>query len=163
LDCADVRAAEYRVVRSEQIAVEPACMPALTRAENGDLLVAFSTEWEPFPWGGVLKLITSRDNGLSWSAPIVLWKDEDPRVTIQVSNGMQTLSNGEVLLPVTYCIVPKREGVSSEEKRPSVIYDWKAPDTGAIRCFDRRTTAAWNTREIPSWQPLVSFGGCSNA
>jgi len=120
-------AAEYRVTRSIQIADEPACMPALTRAPNGDLLVAFGTEWEPFPWGGILKLITSKDDGRTWSRPTILWQDKDPRVTIQVANGMYTLRNGDVLLPVTYCVVPKREGVSPEEKRPGRIYDAKAP------------------------------------
>ena len=57
------RAEEYRVSESFPVAAVPACMPALTRAPNGDMLVAFSTEWEPFPAGGVLKLTISRDKG----------------------------------------------------------------------------------------------------
>lgn len=36
-------ASEYRAVRSFHIADGPACMPAATRAPNGDVLVAFST------------------------------------------------------------------------------------------------------------------------
>ncbi len=120
-------AAEYRVVRAFPVAAEPACMPALTRAPNGDLLVAFSTVWEPFPAGGVLKLVVSKDGGRTWSQPRVLWNDPDPRVTIQVSNGLQTLSNGEVLLPVARCIVPRRQGVPAGEKHPVKLYDPGAP------------------------------------
>ena len=114
---------DYHVSRAFGVAPEPACMPALTRAPNGDLLVAFSTEWEPFPAGGVLKMVHSQDEGRTWSAPRVLWKPEDRRVTIQVANGMQTLSNGDVLLPVTWGIVPKRKQVPAGEKRPAKIYD----------------------------------------
>jgi len=62
---------------------------------------------------------------------------------------MQTLSNGDVLLPVTYCIVPKRQGVSPEEKRPSVIYDWKAPgyrrEVRLLRSKDHGKT--WNLED----------------
>ena len=94
----------------------------MTRARNGDILVAFSTEWEPYPWGGILKIVTSKDQGKTWSSPTVLWKDDDPRVTIQVANGMQTLSNGEVLLPVTFCVVPKRKTTSPREQDPDKIY-----------------------------------------
>ena len=118
-----VQAADYHVSRAFGVVPEPACMPALTRAPNGDLLVAYSTEWEPFPAGGVLKLARSRDEGRTWSEPRVLWKPEDRRVTIQVANGLQTLSNGEVLLPVTWGIVPERKHVPASEKRPAKIYD----------------------------------------
>ena len=121
------RAAEYRVVESFEISKGPACMPALTRAPNGDLLVAFSTEWEPFPWGGVLKLIRSSDEGRTWSEPVVLWDDEDPRVTIQVSNGLQTLSNGDVLLPVTYCLVPKHKKIPEKPRHSLDVYNMNDP------------------------------------
>jgi arylsulfatase A-like enzyme len=119
---------QYRVVRRFPIAEDPACMPAVTRAPNGDLLVAFSTQWEPFPAGGVLKLVVSEDNGRSWSQPRVLWQHEDPRVTIQVGNGLQTLSNGDVLLPVNYCLYPQRDDVPAGEQRPSRIYDLSSPN-----------------------------------
>lgn len=93
-------AAEYRVVRAFPVAPEPACMPAVTRAPNGDVLVAFSTEWEIAPPGGELRLVVSSDQGATWSVPRRLWKHDDSHVTIQVSAGMQTLSNSDVLLPV---------------------------------------------------------------
>lgn len=118
-----LRGAEYQVVRAFEITAEPACMPAATRAPNGDVLVAFSTEWEPIPAGGVLKLVVSKDKGATWSKPRALWKDDDPRVTIQVANGMQKLSNGEILLPVLYATTPRRKGVAPGERRPLVVYE----------------------------------------
>lgn len=44
-------ATEYQVISTSVVAREPACMPAMTRAPNGDILVAYSTVWEPFPPG----------------------------------------------------------------------------------------------------------------
>lgn len=105
-------AAAYRVVRAFPVAPEPACMPAVTRAPNGDVLVAFSTEWEPAPGGGVVRLTVSTDQGTTWSEPTTLWAHEDPGVTIQVSGGLQTLSNGDVLLPVNCGKFPPRKGAT---------------------------------------------------
>ena len=84
----------------------------------------------------------------------MLWDDEDPRVTIQVSNGMQTLSNGEVLLPVTEALWPKRQGVDPNEKRPHVIYEggWQSPEyrreVRLLRSTDHGQT--WSL-ETPPW------------
>lgn len=151
---------EYRVVRAFKVANEPACMPALTQAPNGDLLVAFSTEWEPFPWGGILKLVVSKDRGKTWSEPRTLWHDKDPRVTIQVANGMQTLSNGDVLLPVTYCVVPKRPGVSADERRPSRIYDPKLPGYRREVRFLRSKDSgnSWTIEDPQLEKPWFRFG-----
>ncbi len=151
---------EYRVVRSFPIAAEPACMPALTRAPNGDLLVAFSTEWEPFPEGGTLKLVVSQDQGITWSRPRVLWKHDDPRVTIQVSNGMQTLSNGEILLPVTLGLILRRKNASPEDKNPLHGYDMKLPgyrrEVRLLRSQDNGKT--WTISDPKLENPWWRFG-----
>ncbi len=151
---------EYRVVARMNVAPEPACMPALTQAPNGDLLVAFSTEWEPFPWGGVLKLTVSQDGGRTWSPPRVIWDDPDPRVTIQVSNGLQTLSNGDILLPVTFGIVPKREDVDPNEKSPHKIYALGAPGSRReVWLFRSQDNGATWTKEVPDLpKPWWRFG-----
>ena len=44
-------------------------MPGLCRAGNGDRIFVHSTVWKPFPTGGVIKLLRSRDEGETWSAP----------------------------------------------------------------------------------------------
>jgi len=155
-----VHASEYRVVETFEVARAPACMPALTRAANGDLLVAFSTEWEPFPWGGILKLTRSTDEGRTWSDPVVVWQDEDPRVTIQVSNGLQTLSNGDVLLPVTYCLVPKHEKVPADPKRWSEVYNMNDPgyrrEVRLLRSRDSGHT--WTVEDPKLDKPWWRFG-----
>ncbi len=158
--CSPVAAEEYRVVREFRIADEPACMPALTRAPNGDLLVALSTEWEPFPWGGELKLVVSSDGALTWSKPRLLWKDPDPRVTIQVANGMQTLSNGEILLPVTFGLVPKRKGVEPGEESPHKIYDVTLPGYRREVRFLRSNDSgnSWRFEDPKLHRPWWRFG-----
>src|SRR5262245_56674075 len=72
----------YRVASNTRVAVPPACMPAITRTAVGELICAFSTCWEPFPRGGELRLVRSRDEGRTWSHPEVVWRSPDPRVSI---------------------------------------------------------------------------------
>ena len=124
---------EYRVVRSFPVAAEIACMPAVTRAPNGDLLVAFSTEWEPVPEGGILKLVISKDDGQTWSEPQVLWQHDDPRVTIQVACGLQTLSNGDILLPVNCGRWHRKHDAKPDETSLAAIYDIRPDNPEYLR------------------------------
>src|SRR5262249_26611522 len=75
-------------------------------------------------------------------------------------NGMQTLTNGDVLLPVTYCIVPKREGVGPEEKRPSRIFDWQVPgyrrEVRLLRSKD--SGRSWTIEDPKLQKPWWRFG-----
>ena len=131
--CSLSMAHEYQVVRSFHIADEPACMPAVTQAPNGDILVAFSTEWEPVPEGGVLKLVTSTDGGQTWSQPRLLWQHKDPRITIQVSCGMQTLSNGDILLPVSCGRWHRKHDAQPDETELAKIYDIRPDNPEYLR------------------------------
>ena len=166
VSCGTAKAAdEYKVVSAFNIAAEPACMPAVTRAPNGDILVAFSTEWEPIPQGGAAKLVVSKDQGKTWSKPRVIWKDKDPRVTIQVACGMQTLSNGDILLPLGYNIIPKRKDVDPSETNPLKMYDCDPnhPDyqreVRFLRSSDNgQTWAREAPRFTPAAQHVVPFG-----
>lgn len=162
---ADVRgdsrdATQYRVVRSFAVAPAPGSMPALTRAPNGDLLVAYSTVHEPFPWGGTLMLVVSKDKARTWSKPRVVWRPEDPRITIQVANGLQTLSNGEVLLPVTYCLAPKKKDIPPNANQWNQIYDLTAPGyRREVRLLRSRDSGKTWTIEDPQLQkPWWRFG-----
>lgn len=145
---------EYQIIHSSHVAGEPACMPAMTKAPNGDILVACSTMWEPIPWGGYVKLIVSKDNGRTWNEPRIILKDKDPRVSYQVANGLQTLSNGDILMPVTYGLVPKYKDVDPKEQRPHNIYNFKDPgyrrEVRLLRSKDNGKT--W-TVEIPDNLP----------
>ena len=156
------RGAEYRVVRAFDVAAEPACMPAVTLAPNGDILVAFSTEWEPVPAGGVLKLVVSRDGGDTWSKPRTLWKHEDPLVTIQVSCGMQTLSNGAVLLPVNCGRWPRRKGAKGDSADLNATWDIRTDnpeyrrEVALLRSRDSGKT--WSIEDPGLWKSWPRYG-----
>ena len=134
--CSPVAAVEYRVVHAVDVAGEPACMPAATRAPNGDVVVAFSTVWEPHPPGGTLKLVRSTDGGRTWSEPRVLFQPTDPLGGVHLGCGMTTMRDGTIALPWRYQTVHKRDNVESGSQRPSRIY----------RTHDHR-----NVREVHLW------------
>ncbi len=119
--------AAFEVIDSFIVASEPACMPAATRAPNGDILVAYSTVWEPFPPGGTLKLVRSTDKGRTWSEPRVLWQPSDPRGGIHLGVGMTTLRDGTIVLPCTHHIIHKYDNVAEGERRPHLIYNLRDP------------------------------------
>ena len=120
--CGGAAAAEYRVTHAVVVASEPACMPAATRTPSGDVLVAYSTVWEPYPPGGTLTLVRSADGGRTWSEPRVLWKPTDPLGGVHLGCGMTTLRDGTILLPCTYNRVHKHKQIKAGEKRPFHIY-----------------------------------------
>ncbi len=129
----------YRVVSAVPVADEPACMPGMTRAPNGDILVVFGTKWEPWPWGGELRMVVSKDQGRTWSKPRLVYRHADPRYTIAAANGIQTLSNGDILLPTVFSMTPKRKGVDPKETNPAVIYDGHSPENiRDVRLFRSR-------------------------
>ena len=150
-------AMQYRVVDSFTVADAPACMPGMTRAPNGEIVVAYSTEWEPFPHGGYLQMVTSADDGRTWSEPRLILRNSDPRVTYQVANGLQTLSNGDILMPITHCLVPK----TTDEETGKETYDFDSPDyhreVQLLRSVDDGRT--WTLERHPEFpQPWFQFG-----
>lgn len=158
-------AATYRVVRAFDIAAEPACMPAVTRAPNGDVLVAFGTQWEVVPAGGALKMVVSRDHGRTWSTPRVLWQHGDPGTTIQVSAGLQTLSNGDVLMPVNCGRWTTRKDAAREPftaGRLHELWDLRTdnPDyrraVRLLRSADSGKT--WTIEDPGLWQSWARYG-----
>ena len=77
---AETEAFSYRAVGAPQILVEDhGGMPALCRADNGDLLLAYATHWQPIPpAGGSVKLMRSSDGGATWTQPQTVVQPKDP-------------------------------------------------------------------------------------
>ncbi|SDT21629.1 exo-alpha-sialidase [Jiangella sp. DSM 45060] len=106
-------------------AVTPSYRPAITRAPNGDLLVAFNTSSDLRP-GGEIQLVRSTDGGATWGEPVTV---ASPRYfengAIHASRGMTTLSDGTVLLPFN-------DGVNYApfNHRDSVLFVARSDDSG---------------------------------
>jgi len=81
-------------------------------------------------------------------------------VTIQVSNGLQTLSNGDILLPVTYCLVPKHKEVPANPKTWGEVYNFKDPgyrrEVRFLRSKDNGRT--WTIEDPKLDKPWWRFG-----
>ena len=124
---------DYRIEFNAPVVDPPASMPEVTVSAVGELLCAYSTCWEPFPRGGELRIVRSRDEGRTWSQPELVWRSPDPRVTVTSCVGMMTMGDGTILLPAGYNIVPKREdppGTSSDgdgESNVIGLYDLRSP------------------------------------
>ncbi len=117
---------DYRVEHNGLVAPPPACKPAVTVSAVGELICALSTRWEPFPRGSELQIIRSRDEGRTWSNPETIWKALDPRASILADVGLMTMRDGNILLPVTYHITPKRDDAPGEPPKGDHDMDCEA-------------------------------------
>ena len=77
---------------------DEALFPGLTRAENGDILVSFCTQFDCQP-GGEAYLIRSKDEGRTWESPVPLVRSKKSDGCINLSVGLTTLKNGTLLYP----------------------------------------------------------------
>lgn len=99
--------------------------PAVTRAANGNLLVAYPTSTDAGT-GGELRLARSTDGGATWSEPQTLYT---PHIftggSVAISVGMTTLPDGTILLPFN-------EGVnlSPYRNRDSRLFVARSTDNG---------------------------------
>ncbi|SDT21533.1 BNR/Asp-box repeat-containing protein [Jiangella sp. DSM 45060] len=105
---------------------DTAFSPAITRAPNGDILVAFKTTGDVQP-DGVIKLVRSTDGGQTWSPPETL---VEPQIfdggAMYVSGGnLVTLRDGTILLVFN-------EGVnySPYNNRDSKMFVARSTDNG---------------------------------
>ena len=103
---------DYTIEHNSIVARPPACLPTVTKTAVDTLLCALSTRWEPFPRGGEIQTTLSYDEGHTWTHPETIWRSPDPRVTIKTDGRMMTLQDGNILLPVTYHLVPARDDAS---------------------------------------------------
>ena len=73
---------------------------------------------------------------------------------------MQTLSNGEILLPVTWCLVPRRKDAGQNEKAPHRIYDVSSPAfRRQVRLFRSKDNGqSWSMEDPRLGSPWWRFG-----
>lgn len=92
--------ATYQVVSSRVVVEHPGGMPALCRAANGDLLLAYATHWQPIPPpGGAVKLLRSTDGGMTWSKPKVVVEPKDAtNWSIHMWSGLHLMPDGSIIL-----------------------------------------------------------------
>lgn len=103
----------------------PAYRPALTRAPNGDLLVAFSTSTDSY--AGDVRVIRSTDHGRTWSPATIIDAPTPygPNTGVSATRGMTTLSDGRILLPFN-------AGINHIEhnNRESLLFVGQSSDNG---------------------------------
>lgn len=150
----------YKVVSSRILIENPGGMPAMCRAANGDLLLAYATMWEGYPAGGVIKLMRSTDEGKTWSHPrTIVW----PKTVVwstQTWSGLHLMPDDSLILSFTHIYTPRRQNVPIDEARPQKI--WK--DSGAIllphvvRSTDHGRTWSKAVRVAPKIKRCYAMG-----
>lgn len=93
-------ATDYKVVSSQIVVKNPGGMPSLCWAGNGDLLLAYTTNWQPIPpSGGTLKLMRSKDEGRSWSEPrIIVYPKTTDKWSVHIWSGMHLMPDSSLIL-----------------------------------------------------------------
>jgi BNR repeat protein/pectate lyase-like protein len=136
----------YRVVASRILVEHPGGMPALCWAGNGDLLLAYATNWQPIPpAGGTVKLIRSKDGGKTWSQPKIIVHPKDPeKWSIHMWSGLHRMPDGSLIL---YYGQNRSEEVTEAYVIRSVDHGktWSGP----IRLADEKVTWDGKTLQVP--------------
>jgi hypothetical protein len=121
------------VARGQVADVAPtgAWEPAVTRAPNGDLLVAFPTSTDG-GLGGKVMLTRSTNGGVTWSTPTVLYTPSHYKDSAGnsigasvMSVGMTTLRDGTILLPFS-----EVHTISAFDNREAVMFLARSTDNG---------------------------------
>lgn len=101
----------------------PGGMAALCRAANGDLLLAHSTVWEPFPPGSVIKLMRSTDDGKTWSRPRVIVRPDSPSCSAKSWASLALMQDGSLIFSYYRTCASRLPNVPKDETRPIKIWD----------------------------------------
>ena len=96
----ETEATDYKVVSTQIVVENPGGMPSLCWAGNGDLLLAYATNWQPIPPpGGTLKLMRSTDEGRTWSdSRIVVHPKTSDKWSIHMWSGLHLVPDGSLIL-----------------------------------------------------------------
>ena len=136
----------YRVVSSRIILKHPGGMPALCRAANGDLLLAYATNWQPIPpAGGCVKLMRSSDDGKTWTAPRIIVPPKDPKKwSVHMWSGLHRMRDGSLIL---YYGQNRSEEVTEAYVIRSTDHGktWSRP----VRLADEKVTWDGKTLRVP--------------
>jgi len=75
-------------------------MPAICRAGNDELLLAYATHWQPIPpAGGCVKLMRSADDGGTWSRPKTIVRPKDAKTwSVHMWSGLHRMPDGSIIL-----------------------------------------------------------------
>ena len=74
-------------------------MPALCKAANGDILLAFATNWQPIPpAAGNVMLMRSSDNGRTWTKPSKVVFANDLNCSVHMWSGLHLMPDNSLIL-----------------------------------------------------------------
>lgn len=137
---------------------ETAGSPALTRASNGDILLAYPTGHEDT--NASVRVRRSTDDGASWSAYTEIFTGA-PGVNGNTAVGMTTLSDGTILLPFSTGVVTDKY-----TRRTTQTYVARSTDDGltwdpASVSTPVMLPAPWNGSEVfnAAYGRIVDLGG----
>lgn len=168
LTIAGCNAPNYKSDTGRVLIENPGGIPALCRAANGDLLLAYSTVWEPFPPGGVIKLMRSTDEGKTWSRSTVIVSTDLPNCGINTWSGMALMPDGSLILSYTRTLSQRLPNVSADETSPIKIWDLASIKSQPFVIYSTDNGRTWGqpVRICPqldhcyaSGRPLIAANG----
>lgn len=137
---------------------ESAGSPALTRAANGDIVLAYPTGHEDT--NASVRVRRSTDNGTTWSSATEVFVGS-PGVNGNTAVGMTTLSDGTILLPFTTGVVTDKY-----THRTTETYIARSSDDGVTWDPNSVSTpitlpAPWNGADVfnATYGRIVDLGG----
>lgn len=157
----------FRQVHSQVLVEHAGGMPALCRADNGDLLFAHARYWEPVPTGGDIVLRRSRDGGRTWGEPHRIVEPKGPDWNATTWSGLHRVADGSLIFTFNQSWTPRAESVAEGEVNPARIWDIGSEtcryEAYVIRSTDHGHTWGPPTRILPDLGQVWIFGRPVNA
>lgn len=145
----DCKTVNYESDAGRVLIENPGGMAALCRAANGDLLIAYSTVWEPFPPGSVIKLTRSTDDGKTWSGSRVIVRPDSPNCSAKNWASLALMPDGSLILSYYRTCASRLPDVPADETRPLKIWD--------LASVKRKSFIIRSTDNGRTWSQLVEL------